>query len=181
MPENLEVVLRHSPEGMPVASDFQIVERSVPSRAPRDGLLVRVVALSLDPYLGAELRGRHMGRKVPAPGASLPGSALAEVLASDHPDFERGDYVVAQTGWRQFADIPATGARKVDSTLPLTSHLGVLGMPGLTAWAGIIELAKARSGDVLTVDAAAGTVGGVAGQIVRALGGRAVGIHADAH
>ena len=97
MAENLEVVLRHRPEGMPVASDFQIVQRDIPSGAPRDGLLVRVIALSLDPYLGAELRGRHMGRAAPAPGASLPGSALAEVLVSDHLDFERGDYVVEET------------------------------------------------------------------------------------
>lgn len=174
--ENQEVVLRRRPQAMPVAEDLQIVERPMPSAAPRDGLLVRVIALSLDPYLGGRLRGRHMGEPAPAPGASLPGSAVAEVLASDRPDFAAGDHVVAETGWTRFAAIPAANARKVDSSLPLTTHLGVLGMPGLTAWAGITQLAKAAAGDVLTVDAAAGAVGGVAGQIVRALGGRAIGI-----
>lgn len=176
MAENYEVVLRRRPQGKPIAADFQVVERQTPSAAPRDGLLVRVIALSLDPYLGGRLRGKHMGEAPPVPGASLPGSALAEVLASDHSDFAPGDYVVAETGWAQFAAICVAGARKVDSSLPLTSHLGVLGMPGLTAWAGITQLARAGVGDVLTVDAAAGTVGGTAGQIVRALGGRAIGI-----
>lgn len=176
MTENLEVVLRRSPQGRPIAADFQVIERAAPPAPPRNGLLVRTIALSLDPYLGGRLRGRHMGEAPPAPGDSLPGSVLAQVLTSDHADFTPGDYVVAETGWTQFAAIPATGARKVDSSLPLTSHLGVLGMPGLTAWAGITQLAKAGAGDVLTVDAAAGVVGGVAGQIVRALGGRAIGI-----
>ena len=174
--ENYEVVLCRPPDGMPVAADLQIIERAEPSTAPRDGLLVRVIALSLDPYLGARLRGRHMGEPSPRPGVSLPGSALAEVLVSDHADFAAGDDVVAETGWTQFAAIPARDARKVDPSLPLTAHLGVLGMPGLTAWAGITQLAKAGVSDVLTVDAAAGTVGGTAGQIVRALGGRAIGI-----
>lgn len=176
MTENLEVVLRRHPQGMPVAADLQIVERAASQTAPRDGLLVRVIALSLDPYLGGRLRGRHMGEAPPSPGDRLPGSALAQVLTSDHCDFAPGDYVVAETGWTQFAAIPAAGARKVDSSLPLTSHLGVLGMPGLTAWVGITQLANAGAGDVLTVDAAAGVVGSVAGQIVRALGGHAIGI-----
>lgn len=173
---NQEVVLRHSLQGRPVAADLAVVERPVPADAPRGGLRVRVIALSLDPYLGSRMRGKHMGEPAPAPGASLPGSAVAEVLDSDHPDFSRGDYVVAETGWTQIAAISASNARKVDPSLPLTAHLGVLGMPGLSAWAGITQLAKAKEGDVLTVDAAAGTVGGVAGQIVRALGGRAIGI-----
>lgn len=174
--ENSEVVLRRRPESMPVATDFELVGRPVPSTAPRGGLLVRVIALSLDPYLGGRLRGKHMGEAAPAPGASLPGSALAQVLSSDSSAFAPGDHVVAETGWTQFAAIPAANARKVGASVPLLSHLGVLGMPGLTAWAGITQLAKARAGDVLTVDAAAGVVGGVAGQIVRALGGRAIGI-----
>lgn len=95
---------------------------------------------------------------------SLPGFALAQVLSSDATSFAADDYVVAETGWTQFAAISASGARKVESNVPLTSHLGVLGLPGLTAWAGITQLAKARAGDVLTVDAAAGVVGGVAAQ-----------------
>ena len=174
--ENHEVVLLRIPHGMPVATDFQIVSRPAPLAAPADGLLVRVVALSLDPYLGARMRGRHMGQPAPAPGTALPGSGLAQVLHSKHADFTAGDYVVAETGWTQFAAIPAAGARKVDPSLPLTSHLGILGMPGLTAWAGVTQLARAGGGDVLVVDAAAGTVGGTAGQIVQALGGRAIGI-----
>jgi len=174
--ENIEVVLRHRPQSMPVATDLHLIERPMPSSAPRGGMLVRVIALSLDPYLGSRLRGRHMGEAAPAPGESLPGLALAQVLSSDASSFAPGDYVVAETGWTRFAAIAASGVRKVEANVPLTAHLGVLGMPGLTAWAGITQLAKARAGDVLTVDAAAGVVGGVAGQIVRTLGGRAIGI-----
>ncbi|MEO7775218.1 MAG: NADP-dependent oxidoreductase [Steroidobacteraceae bacterium] len=174
--ENHEVVLKHPVQTMPVATDLHIVARDMAYAAPPEGLLVRVIALSLDPFLGSRMRGRHMGEAAPAPGASLPGSAVAQVLSSNHPGFAPDDYIVAETGWTQFAAISAAGARKVDASLPLTSHLGVLGMPGLTAWAGVTQLADAHAGDVLTVDAAAGVVGGVAGQIVRALGGRAIGI-----
>jgi NADPH-dependent curcumin reductase CurA len=177
MTANRQVVLKRAPAAMPKAADFEVVGCPMPAGPPPDGLLLRVIALSMDPYLGGRLRGRHMGEPAPAPGAKLPGFAVAEILESAHENFSPGDYVVTETGWSRYAAVPAAGARKVvPGTVPISAHLGVLGMPGLTAWAGVTQLAKVRPGDVFVVDAAAGAVGGTAGQIAKNLGARAIGI-----
>jgi NADPH-dependent curcumin reductase CurA len=174
---NRQVVLKRAPAAMPKASDFEVTSCPMPHGPPPEGLLVRVIALSMDPYLGGRLRGRHMGEPAPAPGAKLPGFAVAQILESAHPDFAAGDYIVTETGWSRYAAIPATGARKVAPGIaPISAHLGVLGMPGLTAWAGVTQLAKVGPSDIFVVDAAAGAVGGTAGQIAKNLGARAIGI-----
>jgi NADPH-dependent curcumin reductase CurA len=175
MTQNLEVVLRRPVDALPVADDFEIVERPIPT--PGVGqILVRSVYQSLDPYIGSRLRNKHMGEAAPTPGQSLPGFAVGEVVQSRHADIAVGDYVVGEGGWAQFGLMSGEAVRKVDATLPLAAHLGVLGMPGLTAWAGVTQLAQVGPGDIFTVDAAAGPVGGTAGQIARHLGARAVGI-----
>jgi hypothetical protein len=172
----LEVVLRHALAGVPVAADFDVIERPA-LRAPAPGeLLLRVIALSLDPYIGPRLRGRHMGEAAPTPGQPLPGFTVSQVMGSAHAGFRAGDFVVAETGWAQQALVPGARARQVDPAYPLSAHVGVLGMPGLTAWAGVTQLARVRAGDIFSVDAAAGPVGGTAGQIARNLGARTVGI-----
>ncbi|MBI1684422.1 zinc-binding dehydrogenase [Caulobacter hibisci] len=176
MSKTLEVVLKRTIEEIPTAADFEVVERAAPTSAPAGQLLVRVLYLSLDPYIGSRLRGRHMGEPRPGPGESLPGAAVAEVIASGHPDFVVGDHVVGEAGWTQVGLMNAAEVRKVDPSLGVSNHLGVLGMPGLTAWAGVTQLAKVGEGDVFTVDAAAGSVGGTAGQIAKILGAKAVGI-----
>lgn len=175
MSQNSEVVLRRAITAQPVADDFELVDREIPN--PGDGqILVRVVHQSLDPYIGSTLRSKHMGEKAPGPGDSLPGFSVGQVVRSRHPDIAEGEFVVGECGWTQFGLMKGDAVRKVDPTLPLSSHLGVLGMPGLTAWAGVTQLAQVGPGDVFTVDAAAGPVGGTAGQIARILGARAVGI-----
>jgi NADPH-dependent curcumin reductase CurA len=174
---NRQVVLKRAPAAMPKAADFEIVNCPMPAGPPADGLLVRVIAISMDPYLGGRLRGRHMGEPAPAPGAPLPGFSVSQVIESAHPDYQPGEYVVTETGWARYAAVPAAGARKVTpGDVPISAHLGVLGMPGLTAWAGVTQLAKVGPGDVFVVDAAAGAVGGTAGQIARNLGARTIGI-----
>jgi NADPH-dependent curcumin reductase CurA len=174
---NRQVVLKRAPAAMPKASDFEVVAAPMPEGPPADGLLLRVIALSMDPYLGGRLRGRHMGEPAPAPGGTLPGFSVSEVIESASPSFKPGDYVVTETGWAHYAAVPAAGARKVTAGgTPISAHLGVLGMPGLTAWAGVTQLAKVKEGDVFVVDAAAGAVGGTAGQIARNLGARTIGI-----
>jgi len=174
---NRHVVLKRAPAAMPRAADFDVLACPMPAGPPPDGLLVRVIALSMDPYLGGRLRGRHMGEPAPAPGEKLPGFAVAEILESDNAKFAAGEFIVTETGWTRYAAIPAAGARKVaPGAVPISAHLGVLGMPGLTAWAGVTQLAKAGPGDIFVVDAAAGAVGGTAGQIARNLGARAIGI-----
>lgn len=175
MTNNIEVVLRRPPAGLPEAADFEVVDRPMP--AVKDGLLVvEQHYQSLDPYIGSRIRGRHMGEPAPAPGTSLPGFSVGQVVASGHPDFTVGDYVVGEMGWARFGLMEARSTRKVDAALGVSAHLGLLGMPGLTAWAGVTQLARVGQGDVFTVDAAAGPVGGTAGQIARQLGARVIGI-----
>jgi NADPH-dependent curcumin reductase CurA len=174
---NRQVVLKRAPASMPKAADFEVVACPMPAGPLAGGLLVRVIALSMDPYLGGRLRGRHMGEPAPAPGAKLPGFAVAEILESDADGFAPGDFVVTETGWSRYAAVPAAGTRKVSSGIvPVSAHLGVLGMPGLTAWAGVTQLAKVGPDDIFVVDAAGGAVGGTAGQIAKNLGARAIGI-----
>ncbi len=175
MSANAEVVLARAVTAVPVAADFTVVERAMP--CPTDGeILVRVLYQSLDPYIGSRLRGKHMGEPAPAPGGSLPGFSVGDVVESRHPGFAPGDRVVGECGWTRFGVMAGAAARKVDPALSASAHLGVLGMPGLTAWAGVTQLAKVREGDVFLVDAAAGSVGGAAGQIARNLGAHVVGI-----
>lgn len=171
-----EVVLARPAQDLVQADDFEIVEREIGSSLPTGKLHVRVLWLALDPYVPQAIRGKHMGTPAPQPGERLPGDAVALVLASNAPRFGPGDYVVGHTGWAEEAIVPAQAMRRVDSEAGIVEHLGVLGMPGLTAWAGVTQLASVNPGDIMTVDAAAGTVGGTAGQIARLQGARVVGI-----
>ena len=171
-----EVVLARPVTAAPVAADFTVVTRERTSPEGDGWLKVRPLFLSLDPYIGARIRGRHMGEPAPAPGEPLPGFSVAEVEESRDPAFAPGDRVVTEAGWTDLAWVRAETARKVSTDIAPSLHLSVLGMPGLTAWAGMTQLARTGEGDLLTVNAAAGTVGGVAGQIARNLGGRAVGV-----
>ncbi|MEM8920540.1 MAG: NADP-dependent oxidoreductase, partial [Pseudomonadota bacterium] len=136
-------------------------------------ILVRIVHLSLDPYVGSRIRGRHMGEVPPEPGAGvIPGAAVAQVVESKIQGVSVGDWVhTMDAGWREYAALDAGAFRIIDpNAAPLAAHAGVLGMPGLTAWSGITQLAKVGDGDVVLVDAAAGTVGGTVGQIARLKG-----------
>ena len=171
--------LKHAVDHKPTAEDFAIIEADRPT-CPEDGLVVRVVHLSLAPYVGSRLRGRHMGEAPPEPmKGAIPGAIVGQVVESRAAAFREGDWVHAmEGGWQEFVALPASEVRKIDPTLaPLAAHAGVLGMPGLTAWAGITQLAKVGAGDTVLVDAAAGPVGGTVGQIARIKGAaRVVGI-----
>lgn len=158
----------------PVAADFRLEPCAEPE--PRDGeILVRTLYLSLDPYVGSALRGRHMGETVPGPGDVVPGRGIGEVLVSRAPGFGEGDLVRAETGWRSHAAIAAAGAEKISAeAAPISVQLGAAGMPGLTAYAGLKHLAKVKSGDAVLVSSAAGAVGGAAGQIARIMGAQKV-------
>jgi NADPH-dependent curcumin reductase len=174
-----QVVLTHALSAKPRASDFALIDAAVPA-CPEGGVLARVVHLSLDPYVGSRLRGKHMGEAPPMPMVeAIPGAAVCQVVESRASGFAAGDWVqTMEAGWREFADLGAGHFRKIDpEAAPLPAHAGVLGMPGLTAWAGMTQLAKVGVGDVVLVDAAAGPVGGTVGQIARIKGAkRVVGI-----
>ncbi|MCZ8209215.1 MAG: NADP-dependent oxidoreductase [Aquidulcibacter sp.] len=174
-----QVVLKHALAARPCADDFALVEVDAPT-CPEGGVLVRVAHLSLDPYVGSRLRGKHMGEPAPRPGVdAIPGAAVCQVLESKAIGIKVGDWVHAmEVGWREVANLgPGTFRLLNPKTAPLAAHAGVLGMPGLTAWAGMTQLAKVGPGDVVLVDAAAGPVGGTVGQIARIKGAkRIVGI-----
>lgn len=171
--------LKHAVDHKPTAQDFAIIEATRPD-CPADGVLVRVVHLSLDPYVGSRLRGRHMGEPAPTPmQGAIPGAVIGQVIQSRAAGLNEGDWVHAmEGGWQEYLAFSANEVRKIDPGLaPLATHAGVLGMPGLTAWAGITQLAKVSDGDTVLVDAAAGPVGGTVGQIARIKGAnRVVGI-----
>lgn len=171
-----EVVLRHPVSAIPVAADFEIIDRALPDTLPSGSIHVRPLWLGLDPYVGQRIRGRHMGEPAPAPGAPIVGESVAVILASADSDFAVGDHVVGHFGWAEESVVPAKSARKVDPAHGTAEHLGILGMPGLTAWVGATLLANIKPGSTFTVDAAAGLVGGTAGQIAKIAGARAVGI-----
>lgn len=171
----LAAPVRHKP----VAADFVMRDVAAPG-CPDGGVLVRVVHLSLDPYVGSQIRGRHMGEPAPRPGIDpIPGAIVGQVLKSRDNDVSEGDWVHSMQGaWQETVALNAGDYRKLDPGLaPLAAHIGVLGMPGLTAWAGMTQLAKVGLGDTVLVDAAAGPVGGTVGQIARIKGAsRVVGI-----
>jgi NADPH-dependent curcumin reductase CurA len=165
-----EIHLASRPFGWPTADNFRPVEVAVPEPGP-DELLVRNLVLSVDPYM----RGRMNEIPSYVPpfeiGAPLEGGAVGEVVASGSADFQPGDVVLHGLGWREYAVVPAQDATTVDTAVaPASAYLGVLGMPGLTAYAGLLDVAAMRPGDVVFVSAAAGAVGSIAGQIARLRG-----------
>lgn len=173
-----QITLQRTPEGQPTEADFALGTAELP--APEAGQArVRVIALSLDPYLRSAMAGRHLSAAI-HPGDVVRGEGLVEVLDSRHPQMETGTRWVAACGWRSHAVLDAAAieaARPVGAEVqPATLALGVLGMPGLTAWAGFRQLAYANAGDTFVVSAASGPVGATVGQLARLAGCRVIGI-----
>ena len=173
-----QITLIRTPQGAPTEDDFLMEAACLPT--PTEGqALVQVLALSLDPYLRSAMSGRHLSAAI-APGDVVRGEGLVQVLASQHARMTPGTTWVVACGWRSHALLDATTiaqARPVSRDVqPPTLALGVLGMPGLTAWAGFKKLACANSGDTLVVSAASGPVGATVGQLARLAGCRVIGI-----
>jgi NADPH-dependent curcumin reductase CurA len=162
-----EVRLAARPHGWPTAETFEIAQTEVAGPAPGQ-LLVRNLLMSVDPYM----RGRMDDRKSYVPpfvvGEAMLGGAVGEVVESTVDGFQPGDTVLHGLGWREYALVGARSAVKVDPSLaPLSAYLGVLGMTGLTAYAGLLRTAEFKPGDVVFVSSAAGAVGQVVGQLAR--------------
>ena len=173
------VCLRRVPQGMPQAQDFEL--RQLPLPAPGDSQLrIQVQWLSLDPFLRAQLGGRYA---VPCPplGSIVPGYGIGTVLEDRSGRFAVGEVVSGLTGWAEQAVLDADVVSRVDATLaPISTAVGVLGIPGLTAWAGVRRILEPKPGQTLLVSTAAGAVGSVVGQLCRAAGCRVVGISGSA-
>ncbi|MEV6650999.1 NADP-dependent oxidoreductase [Streptomyces sp. NPDC051219] len=158
------------PQGWPTPDDFALRETPVAEPAP-GRILVRNLHMSVDPYM----RGRMNDVKSYIPPFErdhpMDGGAVGEVIASNAPGFEAGDHVLHGLGWREYADVDARHATKADASLaPLSAYLGVLGMPGLTAYAGLFEVASFKEGDAVFVSGAAGAVGSQVGQMAKIKG-----------
>lgn len=170
------VVLRKRPDGEPRAEDFDIVEEKLPQPAHGE-VLTRTIWLSLDPYM----RGRLSDRKSYAPpvqiGGVMEGGTIGEVIASADPGFAPGDVVLGTRGWQTHTLAKAQGLVKLDRHGPrLSAYLGVLGMPGTTAYSGLKDIGNVKAGETVVVSAASGPVGSVAGQLAKRAGARVVGI-----
>ena len=173
---NRQVRLAARPVGMIKRSDWQFTEE--PAAEPKDGeILVKVQYLSLDPAMrGWMNEGKSYIRPV-AIGEVMRAGAAGTVLASKHRKFKEGDVVTGGFGVQEYAVSDGKGVHKVDTRLvPLTTYLGTLGMPGMTAYFGLLEVGKPKEGDTVVVSGAAGAVGSVAGQIAKIKGCRVVGI-----
>ena len=173
---NRQIVLAARPSGYPSPSDFKLVQDDAP-RPVEGQLLLRVLWLSLDPYMRGRMREAQSYAPSVQIGEVMVGGTVGEVIESRTPTFAVGDIVESRLGWQEYGLSDGIGLRKVDPALgPISTALGVLGMPGMTAYFGLLDVGAPEPGDTVVVSAAAGAVGQVVGQIARIMGCRVVGI-----
>jgi len=170
-----EVQLQRRPVGMPKPDDFRVVEVDVGAPGPNE-VLVKNICMSVDPYM----RGRMVERRSYVPpfqlGETLTGGAIGRVVESRHADFKAGDIVESSLGWRELFVAPAKALNPLGKLeAPPSAYLGVLGMPGMTAYVGLLEVGALKDGETVFVSGAAGAVGSVVGQIAKLHGCRVVG------
>lgn len=171
MPENVnrQFVLKSRPAGMPKESDFELVDAAIP--APEYGqLLVKSLWMSVDPYM----RGRITSSPV---GGVIESESVGRVMESRLNGFKSGDIVRGRIGWQEYGLLDVTSANAVNTSYgPISTSIGVLGMPGLTAYFGLLDVCQPKPGDTVVVSSASGAVGAVVGQIAKIGGSRAIGI-----
>ncbi|MEA1064995.1 NADP-dependent oxidoreductase [Erwinia sp. HR93] len=174
--ENQRWVLASRPHGVPLPQNFRLETEPCPE--PEEGeVLMRTIWLSLDPYM----RGRMSDEPSYAPplaiGATMPGGTICRIELSRHPDYQPGEWVLAYSGWQTYAISDGQGLMKLDdASQPRSWYLGILGMPGFTAWMGLHDIGQPKPGETLVVAAATGPVGATVGQLARLKGCRVVGV-----
>ena len=174
--KNRQMRLASRPVGEPRASDWKLTEEQVP-HLPDAHFLVQVKYVSIDPAMRGWMNEGKSYIKPVGLGEVMRAGAAGEVVVSNHPKFRKGDAVTGGFGVQEFAISDGKGVQKVDTSfVPLPTYLGVLGMPGMTAYFGLLDIGKPRSGETVVVSAAAGAVGSVVGQIAKIKGCRVVGI-----
>src|SRR6478609_3846484 len=170
------VVLVSRPVGEPKASDFRVEDYALPT--PGEGqVLLRTIWLSLDPYMRGRMSdGPSYAAPVPI-GGVMEGGTVSEVIASKNSGFAKGDIVLSRAGWQTHAISDGKGLAKIDPKIaPISTAIGVLGMPGMTAYTGLLDIGSPQAGETVVVAAASGAVGSAVGQIAKIKGARAVGI-----
>lgn len=179
MPRNQQILLDNRPQGEATASNFKLVETETP--ALQDGeVLVRHHYLSLDPYMRGRMNDSKSYAACQPLGEVMLGGTVGEVVESRHPKFHPGDPVVGMGGWQQYSVVAGSTPgllRKVDTThVPLSYYLGAVGMPGVTAWYGLVHILQPKAGETVVVSAATGAVGSALAALAKARGCRVVGI-----
>jgi NADPH-dependent curcumin reductase CurA len=179
MPTNKQILLDNRPTGEATASNFKLVTSETP--ALQDGqVLVRHHFMSLDPYMRGRMNDAKSYAQPQPLGQVMQGGTVGEVVESKSPKYAVGDKVVGFGGWQEYSVVNAdqVGAlRKVDTThVPLSHYLGAVGMPGVTAWYGLVKIIEPKAGETIVVSAASGAVGSALGALAKARGCRAVGI-----
>jgi NADPH-dependent curcumin reductase CurA len=173
---NKRVVMASRPTGWVTEQNFRV--ESAPLPQPKDGeVLVKNLWLSLDPYMRGRMNDVKSYAAKQEIDAVMVGGTAGEVVESKNPKFKPGDKVVGAFGWQQYGVSDGKGLNVVDaSRIPLSAYLGVVGMPGVTAWVGLLDICQPKEGETVVVSAASGAVGSVVGQIAKLKGCRAVGI-----
>ena len=176
MEKNIQILLASRPDGYPKESDFEIIESEIPN--PLEGeVLIKILWLSLDPYMRGRMRDEESYATPVAIGDVIVGGAVGVVVNSRTPALNPGDYVEGSLGWQSYAVSDPRFLRVIDPSIaPVKSALGVLGMPSMTAYFGLLDVGKPVPGETVVVSAASGAVGQIVGQIAKIMGCRVVGI-----
>jgi NADPH-dependent curcumin reductase len=173
--KNTQVLFRSRPEGFPSESNFEIVQSEVPGIGEGQ-VLRKTIYLSVDPYMRGRMSTARSYAEPAKLGEPMVGSTISEVIESKNPRYQSGDYVLGLDGWQAYATSDGKGLRKLDpEQAPITTAVGVLGMPGLTAYVGLLDIGRPKEGETVVVSAAAGAVGSLAGQIAKIKGCRVIG------
>ena len=171
-----QIRLVERPSAAPTAGTFELTESPMPVPAAGD-VLCRTLWLSLDPYMRGRISGAKSYARGVEPGEVMVGECVGEVIDSRDPAFRPGDIIAGGGGWQSHWALPGESLRRIDPALaPVSTALGVLGMPGLTGWVGLMELAEPKPGETVVMGAATGAVGAVAGQLAKLEGCRVVGV-----
>ena len=172
---NRQITLAARPVGYPKETDFKIVETPIPK--PTDGhVLLKTLYLSVDPYMRGRMNAARSYAANVEHNEVMVGGVIAEVIESKHAHFHVGDIVNANIGWQEYGVSGIDGLRKIDPSIaPISTGIGILGMPGLTAYFGLLEVGKLQDGENVFISGAAGAVGSVVGQIAKIKGCRVVG------
>ena len=175
-PGNRQILLKSRPAGRPSPANFELVDRALPDA--REGeVLRRTMFLSLDPYMRGRMSDAPSYAQPVPLGGVMCGHTVSEVIESRNPKFGKGDIVAGYDGWQEYAVSTGADLRKLDTAdVPVTTAIGVLGMPGMTAWFGLADIGRPIAGETVVVSAAAGAVGSAAGQLAKIRGCRVVGV-----
>jgi len=173
---NKKIVLKKTPIGIPKESDFKLIESPIPELRKNE-VLTKTIHLSLDPYIRGVITGKHIYSEKVKIGDTIVGRTIAKVIDSKNSDIQIGETIMCSNGWQEYGISDGEGIRKIDSeSAPLSTNLGILGMPGLTAYAGLLVYGEPKKDDVVVVSAASGPVGCMVGQIAQIHGAKAIGI-----